>query len=310
MEFRTELTITPKPMIDHRSKIVTAGSCFSDNIGQKLSENKFHSLVNPLGVCYNPISIHKGLMMTEPVEDLYVESLGLWKHFDFHSKFNANSKEELRRILVNQLMPRVTDTIMITYGTAWVYRHKATNKIVANCHKRPQVEFEKVLLTIDDVVRSFGELRQFTTQKIILTLSPVRHIKDTLELNSVSKAILRSAIHEIQNSFEGVDYFPAYEVMIDDLRDYRFYEADMIHPTDVAIDYIWKKFGERYFSEETKELNVKWNKVARSLNHRVFNEGTEQYRAFLASILKDLNELKSQIDVSKEITATEGRLNA
>lgn len=295
-------------MIHHGSAIVTAGSCFSDNIGQKLSESKFKTLVNPLGVCYNPLSIHKCLLMDRPDEDLFVESQGLWRHFDFHSKFSATSKEELRKILEDQLSDvrsflLSSDTIMLTYGTAWVYRHKASGKIVSNCHKRPQSEFEKVLLTPRQIVESFETLKSLH-KNIVVTLSPVRHIKDTLELNAVSKSVVRYAIHDLKD----VDYFPAYEILIDDLRDYRFYEADMIHPSDVAIEYIWEKFGERYFSGETRELNVKWGKVRRSLGHRVFNEGTEQHKAFLKGVLKELEGLSSKLNVEKEIEKVKGAL--
>lgn len=309
-QFRTELTITPRPMFHHGSAVVTAGSCFSDNIGQKLSESKFKTLVNPLGVCYNPLSIHKCLLMDRPDEDLFIESQGLWKHFDFHSRFSATSKEALRKILEDQLSSvrsflLSADIIMLTYGTAWVYRHKATGNIVANCHKRPQVEFEKLLLTTEQIVESFGTLRSLN-KKIIVTLSPVRHIKDTLELNNVSKSVVRHAIHLLKD----VDYFPAYEIMMDDLRDYRFYDADMIHPSDVAIDYIWEKFGERYFSTETKELNARWEKVRRSLKHNAFQPSSQQHKDFLRRLLTELSELKTAIDVSHEVADIEHRLNA
>ena len=294
----------PKPMIDHGTRIVTAGSCFSDNIGQKLSENKFTTLVNPLGVCYNPLSIHKGLMMKEPDEDLFIESQGMWRHFDFHSSFFAGSKDELRSMIINRLPSRAADLAILTYGTSWVYRHKATNKIVANCHKRPQAEFEKILLTPAQIIESFEEFRASTKEKLIVTLSPVRHIKDTLELNSVSKSILRQAIH----NFPDVEYFPSYEIMMDDLRDYRFYASDMIHPSQVAIDYIWDKFGERYFSVETRELNDRWQKVWRSMKHRAFNPGTGQHRLFLKGVLNELTDLSSLLDVSSEIADVENRL--
>lgn len=296
-------------MIDHGTGIVTAGSCFSDNIGQKLSENKFATLVNPLGVCYNPVSIHKGLIKAGADEDLYVESQGMWRHFDFHSKFAASTKEHLKDVLGKTVPVRQRDVTIVTYGTSWVYRHKATGKIVANCHKRPQAEFDKILLSVEEILNSFAELRGFIDGKIIVTLSPVRHVKDTLELNSVSKSILRASIHEMQKHFLDMDYFPAYEIMLDDLRDYRFYEADMIHPSDVAIEYIWEKFSERYFSPETKDVNARWQKVLRSLNHRVFNEGTAQHKNFLKGIMKELMELKTQIDVSKEIETVEQQLN-
>lgn len=303
-QFRTELPIVPAPSITHGRSIVTTGSCFSDNIGQKLSENKFRTTVNPLGVSYNPISIHKGLMMTKPDPDLFIESQGTWRHFDFHSKVSAASKDELRERIGKQLPVANAEVVVITYGTSWVYRHRATKKIVANCHKRPQSEFEKILLTPDEIIRSFEELQASVKANIIVTLSPVRHTKDTLELNSVSKSILRYAIH----NFKNIDYFPAYEIMMDDLRDYRFYDSDMLHPSPVAIDYIWKKFGERYFSEETRRINERWGKIKKSLDHKVFNKGTEEYREFLRKVLKDLEELRGVLDVSKEVEDARRRL--
>jgi hypothetical protein len=308
-QFRTELPITPAPLIHHGSVILTTGSCFSDNIGQKLSESKFRTIVNPLGTSYNPLSIHKGLMSNEPDADLYIESEDMWRHFDFHSRFSATSRSELREALIQQLRSEFFDTLIITYGTSWVYKHKATSEIVSNCHKRPQHEFEKVLLSVDDIVNSFAELRRCTDQKIILTLSPVRHIKDTLEKNSVSKSTIRIAIYKILNEFSDVEYFPAYEIMMDDLRDYRFYDADMIHPSGVAIDYIWKKFRERYFSKETQEIVERWSLVKKSLNHRAFNPGSRKHRDFLKSVLSELNALKTKIDVDTEIEMVERRLH-
>ncbi|MEI9919790.1 MAG: GSCFA domain-containing protein [Bacteroidota bacterium] len=179
-----------------------------------------------------------------------------------------------------------------------------TGKIVANCHKRPQVEFEKMLLTPEEIIGSFEALRSSIKGKIVVTLSPVRHIKDTLELNLVSKSILRYAI----SRFNDVDYFPAYEIMMDDLRDYRFYDDDMIHPSTVAIEYIWKKFGERYFSDETKRLNERWQKVLKSINHKVFNEGTGQHKKFLEGVLTELVELSGVLDVEREISEVKKRM--
>ncbi|HMJ67825.1 MAG TPA: GSCFA domain-containing protein [Cyclobacteriaceae bacterium] len=308
--FRTEVTVTPTPIVDHITKIVTAGSCFADNIGQMLSENKFITSVNPLGVCYNPISIHEGFLIKEADDTLYVESQGTWRHFNFHSKFSDPEKSKLSGNLSTQLNAVRSfnaDVIILTYGTAWVYRYQ--NKIVANCHKRPSSEFEKVLLTPEEIVQSFEVFRKTFKKKIILTLSPVRHIKDTLELNQVSKSVVRLAIHEILKKFPEVEYFPAYEIMMDDLRDYRFYETDMIHPSVVAVDYIWNKFGERYFTTPAIELMNRWQKLRTSLNHRAFHPELKQHTGFLQQLLSDLKELNTRLDVSKEITEIERRLN-
>jgi hypothetical protein len=310
-QFRTHLTLTPSPLIDHRTRIITAGSCFADNIGQKLSENKFTVLANPLGVTYNPHSVHAGFLMREADESMYVESQGMWKHFDFHSRFSEVEKPKLAERLSGRLNDMTLfdpDVIILTYGTAWVYKYK--NNIVANCHKRPSPEFEKVLLTPAEIVRSFEVLRDSFKRKVILTLSPVRHIKDTLELNQVSKSVVRLAIHEIQEKFPDVDYFPAYEIMMDDLRDYRFYESDMIHPSVVAIDYIWNKFGERYFTNSAIEVMNRWEKLRTSLNHRAFHPGSKEHKGFLKRLLADMKELNKELDVSNEVKDIEQRLNA
>lgn len=298
-------------MIDHGVRIVTAGSCFADNIGQKVFESKFKVLANPMGVCYNPMSIHKSFLTQEVDEALFVESQGTWRHFDFHSKFGEIDRSKVLQNLMSRLQSVAqfdADVVMMTYGTAWVYRRQG--KIVANCHKRPGSEFEKVLLTPEEIVESFSDLHKKIKKKIILTLSPVRHVKDTLELNQVSKSVLRVAIHEIKKKFPEVDYFPAYEIVMDDLRDYRFYDADMIHPSQVAIDYIWEKFGEQYFSAETKQLNARWEKVSQSISHRAFHPESKEHLAFLKKTLSDLHELKTRLDVSKEIEEIERRLNA
>lgn len=280
--FRTSIKVQSTPMIDHQSKIITMGSCFSDNIGEKLAASKIETLVNPFGTTYNPMSIQYGLLAAinrlKPESDMFTESDGLSKHFFFHSRYAANTREALEEKL-NKLINDVgtflagADVVMITYGTSWVWRHKATGRITANCHKRPATEFEKELVTQESIVTNFKMFhillkKAFPKLKFILTLSPVRHVRDTIELNQVGKSILRSSIYEITRKFEDVFYFPAYEIMMDDLRDYRFYAADMIHPSEVAIEYIWEKFGESYFSKETREMNEKYVKELMRSRHR------------------------------------------
>lgn len=246
--------------------------------------------------------------MTEIDKNLYVESQGTWRHFDFHSKFADVEKDKLEAELKGAFInPEDFDVIIITYGTSWVYR--LNGEVVANCHKVPAHAFKKELLSVNEIIQSFEKFYR-EDKKVILTLSPVRHIKDTMELNQVSKSILRTAIHEITMAWPEVDYFPAYEIMLDDLRDYRFYEPDMIHPSQTAIDYIWGKFGERYFSKETQDLNIQWLKLLRSINHRPFHPSTKQHQSFLRQTLHDLQELKDRIDVTREIEELESRLDA
>jgi hypothetical protein len=218
-----------------------------------------------------------------------------------------------RRIATVHSFLETTSRILITYGTAWSYSRKDTGEAVANCHKLPQGNFQKRLLNSDEVVESFGllfnRLRNLNPDiSIILTLSPVRHLRDTLELNSVSKAVLRVACHHIAEQFESVEYFPAYEMMMDDLRDYRFYKSDMLHPTEDAEDYIWDKFSEKYFTSETKTFLKEWGSVLAALAHRPFHPASEAHQRFLKETLKKLEGLKSSVDVREEIAAVRGRI--
>jgi hypothetical protein len=205
--------------------------------------------------------------------------------------------------------------LIITFGTAFIYKLKSNNEIVANCHKQPSYNFTKELLTVEEIIVSFELfLNQFKIQnsklKIILTVSPVRHTKDTLTLNSVSKSILRIACHELSKQFSNVSYFPSYEIMLDDLRDYRFYKEDMIHPTEVAEEYIWNKFSDVFFESETKQLIKEWSSVSMALNHKPFREDSEEYKIFLTETLKKLELLKGKINVKEEINFITNKLNS
>jgi hypothetical protein len=323
MMFRTELTIhSSSERINHGSKIMTIGSCFSQVIGERLSQNKFDALVNPFGTVFNPISIFKLLENSTSnnfsMLDASVENKNTWFNYHVHSDVYGNTKEELNSKLeekikyVNEFLLQ-TDTLIITFGTAFVYKLKSNNEIVANCHKQPAANFTKELLTVEEIVTSFESfLNQFKTKnsklKIILTVSPVRHTKDSLTLNSVSKSILRIACHELSKRFSNVIYFPSYEIMLDDLRDYRFYKEDMIHPTEVAEEYIWNKFSDVYFENETKQLIKEWSSVSMALNHKPFRKDSEEYKKFLAETLRKLESLNKKINVREEIEFILGRI--
>jgi hypothetical protein len=313
--FRTDVRITRSATpITLKNPILTAGSCFADAIGMRLHEHKFSVAVNPFGVIYNPVSIHKAILYAvnnqTPTDHSYLQNQGIFLNYDFHSILSGSQKAEL----VSKLAATVgslhyflanVSKIMITYGTAWVYERKETGEIVANCHKMPAQQFEKRLLSEKEIVDSFDlfykTIRQYNPEvHFILTVSPVRHIKDTLELNSVSKAILRAACHKAA-SYEGVEYFPGFEIMIDDLRDYRFYKSDMLHPSVVAEDYIWEKFGEKYFDDDTKAFIKKWDEILSAIAHRPFHPASPGHQAFLKDVLRKLTDLKVTVDVDEEI---------
>jgi len=315
-KFRTELKVTSSPSLIHlESGIFTQGSCFADAIGHRMASHKLKACVNPFGVIYNPESIHKALtysIFNEPLpEHTYLRNQELHLNYDFHSEFATLEKDALVGRLMNTIGSthyalKDSDWLLLTYGTAWVYQRKETGEIVANCHKLPSGMFTKSLLPTEVIVSSFTHLlkhlKRFNPQiKVILTVSPVRHLKDTHELNSVSKSVLRVACHQIVSQHAGVEYFPAYEMMMDDLRDYRFYKADMLHPTVEAEDYIWEKFMERYFSPELRDFVHQWQTILSAIRHRPFYPQTAKHQQFLRETLKKLEELRSSVPVEEEI---------
>lgn len=304
MVFRTELMSKPvEKKIDYASKTLFIGSCFSSNIGDLLKDRKFTVLINPFGTVYNPSSICTQMESminhhTVITEDL-VEFDKLFCHHDYHTHFNNVDKDVIVSAINGTIQRsheyfQKADWIFITLGTNWVYEIKSTNKIVANCHKRPSSIFNKRLLTLNETVENLEKihtmLKTFNPNaKIVYTLSPVRHIKDGIEENALSKAILKVAIQD-QLTKNGCEYFPAYEYMMDDLRDYRFYEEDLIHPNKVAIKYIWKKFIETYFSESTLTKIKEVEKIISFLAHRPVNPD-DAYEAKLAEKQIELDSL-------------------
>lgn len=315
MEFRTEIEVSPSRFhIGTDSKIMTVGSCFSEVIGSQLADNKIQCLCNPYGTVFNPSSIFKlvsNSLQSQPIyKHLMVENSGIWQHYDYHSKFYANSREELEDLLNQtnkkaQQFLRKANFLIITLGTAIVHQLKENGLAVANCHKAPASNFKKEMLSVKDITlrfRSMYELLKMHNNKlkILLTVSPVRHTRETLQLNSVSKSILRTACYHIEQDFADVHYFPSYEIMMDDLRDYRFYKADMIHPNEQAEKYIFEKFSETYFTEDLSSFMKEWHKVKMSLDHRPIQTDTPAHQKFLADLLAKLDGYSDKFDVSSE----------
>ena len=321
MEFKTTLPVNPASFtITHQDAILSIGSCFADCTGTFLSNNKFNSLGNPFGVIFNPLSIFKLIESTidnKPLSNTII-SEGIWKDFNFHSQLNATSEQELKKIIETKTAQvhshlQKSKVLIITLGTAWVYKHKKLEFTVANCHKIPAQEFEKILLSTEEIVAGF----EFTYKKlkslnpdiqIIVTVSPVRHIKDTLVLNSVSKSVLRLASHFITTQFKDCHYFPAYEALMDDLRDYRFYASDLIHPTSMAEQYVTELFEQTYFSKETQELCKKWQKLSQNLQHRVLTNNTDMHQKHLEKTLLGLTELSKYLPLQDEIAALQKKV--
>lgn len=300
--------------INLRDHVYLVGSCFSDEVGSRLSTHKFNTLQNPFGTIYNPISIFKTLAGNlDPLNS--VESHGVFYHWDCHGKISALSLDDL-----TQTVRSATETsshfldnsthLVITLGSAYVYEHTETGRVVANCHKVVGSKFSKRLLTKEEIVQAFTVIYQNLNPNlnIIFTVSPVRHIRDGLVENNLSKAILLQAVHEIVAEHKNIEYFPAYEIMNDELRDYRFYAEDMAHPSHQAVEYIWQKFSSVYFDKDTKQFMKEWIKIMQALRHKPFQSKSKQHREFLRHTLSQLNAFKGKIDVSEELLSIQNQL--
>jgi len=283
---------------------------------------KLTSLVNPFGTIFNPISLCKLLQQAlNPNQEFsgeLIERDGYWYAYDLHSSFAAASRSELTQN-INQILRQTqafiaqADVLILTFGTAVAYVHKESRQVVANCHKIPQRYFDKHLIPVTEMLEAFRRLYPALQQlnpnlRILLTVSPVRHLKETLELNSVSKSLLRVFCHEIIRETPRASYFPAYEIMLDDLRDYRFYKADMIHPSEVDENYIWDKFKQAYFDQDFQKFTLEWDQIQQALQHRPFQPDSAAHQAFLKNTLNRLEKLKPFLDCGSEIAAVKKQL--
>jgi GSCFA family len=325
MKLQLNFDIEPsKATIGLKAKIVTIGSCFSDNIGNQLVENKIDALINPFGTVFNPSSIFKllnqSITKTGIEADHFLENEGLWFHYDFHSKNNNEEKENLKNeleILQNKVHNKLqsADFLIITLGTAFAYQYLETKKYVANCQKMPGNLFRKDLLHVKHICQEFEQFYKKIKEpnpkiNIVLTVSPVRHTKDGIPENQTSKSILRAACHYLCTDFADVQYFPAYEIMMDELRDYRYYNADLIHPNKLAIDYIFERFSATYFDENLESFINDWKKIKSELNHRPFNENSASHQKFLKTLLQKLEDISEIVNVEKEKEAVLSRIFA
>ncbi|MDO5104704.1 GSCFA domain-containing protein [Capnocytophaga sp.] len=306
MEFRTVVPtneITPK--IGYHSKIVSLGSCFAVNIAQKLHYHKFQVVSNPFGILFHPLAIEK--IITKSMqnaifsEEDFFQHNDLWHCFDFHSELSQLHLINMVKIANQQSKQLQTglqeaDFVFITLGTAWIYEHHQ-HGIVANCHKLPQTEFSKRLLTINEIENSLqNSIWQIKNSnpsaKIVFTISPVRHLKDGFTQNQISKAHLISGLHSFLTKNTDVAYFPAYEIMTDELRDYRFYADDMLHPSQVAIDYIWERFINTLIDPNCLADMKSVDSIQKGLKHKPFNPESEQFLAFRKNLETKIEALK------------------
>lgn len=326
MEFRTKVELPVKELeIPHSAQLMVWGSCFSEHIGNLLNEYKFACDVNPFGVLYNPmsiaLSIRQILQSSDYKESDLRQEQGTWCSLMHHSSFSSSDREEC----LNRINARIreghehlmkADRILITWGSSFVYTWKENGKIVGNCHKLPARLFERRMLNADEIADTYVPLlRQLQALRphlqCLFTVSPIRHLKDGLHGNQLSKANLLLATDQICRELDFCHYFPSYEIMIDELRDYRFYADDMMHPSPLAIQYIWECFCQCYFSSSTLSFMKEWEKIRRGLAHRPFHPEAEAYQVFLSQILLKIEELKEKLpylDVQKEIKLCQAQL--
>ena len=327
MDFYTHISLPEPPFrFSYEMPILLLGSCFSENVGKRLDEAKFQVDINPFGTLYNPLSIVDALIRLESprpftADDLFCSG-GLYHSFRHHSRFSALSVEECleginRRLEHSSAFLRKCGRLMITFGTSWVYRLKENGEVVANCHKLPDRLFLRERLSVSQIVTSWSDVLEKLWKacpelKVLFTVSPIRHWKDGAHGNQLSKATLLLAIDELNRMYpDNTAYFPSYEIVMDELRDYRFYAEDMIHPSGQAIDYIWERFVESELTPDAKELLKKCEEIRKAVEHRPFNPESEAYRQFiLQTLLKidRLNEKMTFFDFSKERIVLKSKL--
>lgn len=324
MKFRYEFDIKklPEP-ITHHHELLLVGSCFTENIGEKLNHYKFSTLQNPHGILFNPVSVAEALtdyvenkLYTE--EDLFYlnEAWHSWKH---HSRFSGVTKEDALQKINSSIAAahqflKTTDYVFITLGSAWVYilTEKAIiarkGAVAANNHKAPADWFRRRLMTPEEVLQALDNMihrlfRFNPTLKIIFTISPVRHLREGAVENNRSKAALIQAVHHLVDKFDKLYYFPAYELVIDDLRDYRYYAEDLVHPNYFATQYVWEKLMNACMDEKTKRLMEEIHTINLAYHHKPFNAASEAHFFFKQKMLDKISSLEHQfpyLDFRKE----------
>lgn len=320
MDFRTKVELpVGKVRISHHDRLLMLGSCFTDNIGRKLQEAKLPCEVNPYGALYNPLSVAAALKelneeKTYTVSDL-IERDGLWHSWMHHGDFSGTDPSACLQKINHKMASAGTfmqqaTWILITWGTAWVYEKSDDGRLVGNCHKFPEKMFTRRLLEVDEIITVYQQLIRSIRSKsaqmqFLFTISPIRHAKDTMHGNQVSKSVLQLAVHKLCQQEPACYYFPSYEIMMDELRDYRFYAEDMIHPSSLAVEYIWQCFSETYFSSATTDVIEECRKIRKALEHRPFHPESAGYHRFLSQILLKIQLLQEKfpyLDVQNEIS--------
>ncbi|CAA6829877.1 MAG: FIG00404313: hypothetical protein [uncultured Aureispira sp.] len=310
IKHKTTIELEPAAFsIKYEDHLMSMGSCFAQNIAQKLQDIFYNVSINPFGTLYNPISIRNslGLLLNKyefQEEDLFFHN-GLWNSFQHHSSFSSTSIEDtLEQINIELIKARTrlkkSHTLLITLGTAWVHELRKDNKVVSNCHKLPANRFKRKRLSVQEIVDSLGPLFDYLKESnpalnIILTVSPIRHLKDGFTENQISKSTLLLATQELVQKARYIHYFPAYEIMMDDLRDYRYYADDLVHPSNLAVEYIWEAFSKCYLEEQEDALRKNIRKLQNAMQHRSFNPSSNGHQKFVQQQIKNIQKIKTKI---------------
>lgn len=319
MKFRTEITPTPLPRkIGYDDELLMLGSCFADEMRRWLASLKFRASGNFAGPLFNPASIADAIERAQRGEEIRPTDLARGadgRYFSYHTstlyvgddpQAVAARCQEANQALANRLA--TARHLIITFGTAWVYRLQATGEVVANCHKQPQQRFRRERLSVEEIVARWSALLEGPLQKkqVLLTVSPIRHLGDGLEGNAVSKATLRLAVEQLVERCSNCRYFPAYELLLDDLRDYRYYADDLCHPSTQALAYIRERFAEAAFSEQTKQQMKEVEHLLRFCAHRPHDPASEEYQRQSREVIRAMQD--SPFDFSEEIALLRSRL--
>ena len=309
MKFRTEIEVAPLVEgLEYGAKIFALGSCFAENISERLRRAKFSIESNPFGVLFNPFSIANAIERLDDARTFAVcdvKGVGeCFYSFDAHSSLDGKTQTEAfgnlnRAVAQGSKALHDAEWVILTFGTAWVYEHEG--RVVANCHKQPASQFERRRLSVEEIVERYSRILAgvLRDKRVILTVSPVRHIGDGLQENSVSKATLRLAVEELVTKFENVCYFPSYEILIDDLRDYRYYADDLAHPSKMAVEYVWECFCEAVLADDAKAKLPLVEQIVATAEHRPFNPESEAHKAFCRKMLAKAESMP-EVDFSLE----------
>ena len=309
MKFRTEIEVAPLAEgLEYGAKIFALGSCFAENISERLRKSKFSIASNPFGVLFNPASIAAAIERLADARTFAVcdicESGESFFSFEAHSSLDGTTHTEAfgnlnKAVAQGSKALHDADWVILTFGTAWVYEKEG--RVVANCHKQPASHFVRRRLSVEEIVERYSRLFEgvLRDKRVILTVSPVRHVGDGLQENSVSKATLRLAVEELVAQYENAHYFPSYEILIDDLRDYRYYADDLAHPSKMAVDYVWERFCDAVLTDDAKMKLPLVAQIVAAAEHRPFNPESEAHKAFCRKMLAKAESMP-EIDFALE----------